>query len=588
MAVTQRGGHSPFSDPRLIILLALVAIWGAGALGVAVATPGQDAAGWPMGVATGKVHWSIGATVVAVLVLAALVAVIIFLRRLFKDDLKPYRIAAREMGHPKRLKHITEKAATATGKKLTPTLAATRAISGVLLGYTMVGNKPVYLDWESTMLVIAGPRMGKTTAVALPAIVTAPGAVITTSNKPDIYDDTVDFRRTKGAIWCFDPQNVAGATNMWWNPLRRVHDMPSALKLTGWLSTGAGNSAEANQQNKYFQDEGEKLLAVLILAAALGGGDLKHVYDWLKDIQTSVPLDLLVGHGFPDPAADLRAIQTMDAKQRDGVIGFARQPVGLLTHNGFAQYVTPKYRVQFGTDDSGLVTKNAAPGLHETELTEFIPRNFPDSTETLYALSLEGIGSAAGLVTALTGEVLEEAVDVANDHGGRLPIPLLACLDEAANICKLGELPKQYSHFGSRGIIPITILQSPAQARNVWGPDGWEALKSSSAIRYYGGNVDDDNYLGELSNKVGEHDVTYSSRSSSSSGPSYSTNTQREKILEVSDLAALPKELAVIQSPGNRPILVKKDFIFKNKELQDELARAAQVDGQTERTAQTV
>lgn len=574
MAVKARGRHSPLTDPRIILLLIVAAVWLCGAAAAKMTTPVDNPLVWPLALFSGDISWSVLATVITVVLLGIIAAVVITLMVLTKDDLKDYKTAASSMPSAKKLSHVTEKDARKTGEKLTPALRSTSAVTGIKLGTTLIGNKPLFLDWESTMLVVAGPRMGKTTAVALPAIATAPGAVITTSNKPDIYDDTADYRATQGKIWCFDPQSVAGATNFWWNALNRVHDYPSAQKLTGWLSAGAGNSGDTNQGNKYFQDEGEKLLSILILAAALGGGDLKHVYDWLKDIDSETPVTLLRDAGFLDPAGDLQAIQSMETRQRDGVIGFARQPVALLTHDGYAQYVTPEYRVRFRTDETGLIVKDAVPGVHQKALAPFDPSSFANSTDTLYALSLEGIGSAAGLVTALTGEVLEDATAAAGDNGGRLETPLVAVLDEAANICKMAELPKQYSHFGSRGIIPMTILQSPDQARGVWGAEGWGALKSSSAIRYYGGNVDDDQYLGELSNKIGEHDVSYSSTSTGSSGSSYSRSVQREKIMEVSDLAALPKELAVIQSPGNRPILVKKDFIFNNQDLQKQMQDA--------------
>lgn len=567
MAVTNRGGYSVFTDWRVIILGGLAVVWLCGAIAATVTGLGDKALGWPSAVVARDGTWGLAATVLTVILLTLAVAAFIAVRRLLRDDLKSYKIAASSMTPAKKLQHVTEKDARKTGEKLTPDLRGKPAVTGIKLGRTLIGNKGLYLDWESTMLVVAGPRMGKTTAVALPAIVSAPGAVITTSNKPDIYDDTVAYRATQGGIWCFDPQNVAGATNLWWNPLRRVHDYPSAQKLTGWLSAGAGNSSDSNQGNKYFQDEGEKLLSILILAAARGGGDLKHVYDWLKDIESEIPVLLLREADFLDPAGDLRAIQSMETRQRDGVVGFARQPVALLTHDGYAQYATPEYRVHFSTDGTGMVTKQTVPGIHQKHLEPFDTSSFANTNDTLYALSLEGIGSAAGLVTALTGEVLEEAVTAAGGNGGRLEIPMIAVLDEAANICKMAELPQQYSHFGSRGIIPITILQSPAQARRVWGADGWEALKSSSAIRYYGGNVDDDSYLGELSNKIGEHEVAYSSTSTGSGGSSYQRSIQREKIMEVSDLAALPKELSVIQSPGNKPVLVRKDFIFNNKEL---------------------
>ena len=35
--------------------------------------------------------------------------------------------------------------------------------------------------------------------------------------------------------------------------------------------------------------------------------------------------------------------------------------------------------------------------------------------------------------------------------GGRLDPPLVVVLDEAANICRISDLPDLYSHLGSRG-----------------------------------------------------------------------------------------------------------------------------------------
>jgi hypothetical protein len=61
---------------------------------------------------------------------------------------------------------------------------------------------------------------------------------------------------------------------------------------------------------------------------------------------------------------------------------------------------------------------------------------FPDTTDTLYLLSKDGAGSASPLVAALTDQVLRAAVKTAETRGGRLDRPLLAVLDEAANICK--------------------------------------------------------------------------------------------------------------------------------------------------------
>ncbi|WP_374754618.1 TraM recognition domain-containing protein [Arthrobacter sp. AFG20] len=40
---------------------------------------------------------------------------------------------------------------------------------------------------------------------------------------------------------------------------------------------------------------------------------------------------------------------------------------------------------------------------------------------------------------------------------------MIGVLDEAANVCRWRELPNIYSHYGSRGIVLMTIPQSWSQ-----------------------------------------------------------------------------------------------------------------------------
>jgi TraM recognition site of TraD and TraG len=60
-------------------------------------------------------------------------------------------------------------------------------------------------------------------------------------------------------------------------------------------------------------------------------------------------------------------------------------------------------------------------------------------------------------------------------------------LDEAANICHIADLPDLYSHLGSRGITPVTILQSYEQGITVCGEHGMAAhvvpVKTAGRIR---------------------------------------------------------------------------------------------------------
>jgi type IV secretory pathway TraG/TraD family ATPase VirD4 len=202
------------------------------------------------------------------------------------------------------------------------------------------------------------PRAGKTTALAVPAILDAPGAVITTSNKADLWAATATLRaqRTSERVWVFDPQQIAYAKRTWWwNPLRDVITVEEAGRLAS---------------------------------------------HFVQEIR--------------------------DGNQRHG--------------NDF-------------WDDVGLDELNTA--------------TVATSRQTLYLLSKDGAGAAAPLVAALTDRVLREATQAAERAGGRLDPPLVVVLDEAANVCRIADLPDLYSHLGSRGIIPITILQSYKQGQRV-------------------------------------------------------------------------------------------------------------------------
>jgi len=128
-----------------------------------------------------------------------------------------------------------------------------------------------------------------------------------------------------------------------------------------------------------------------------------------------------------------------------------------------------------------------------------------------------------------------------------LPVPLVAILDEALNICRFPNLDSCYSHFGSRGIIIETILQNWAQGQEVWGDKGMEKLWSSANVKIYGGGVDDDRFLRRLSDLVGAHTHLTSSESLSGrrggtrNNVSVNVSNRERTILTIGELRELPQ-----------------------------------------------
>ncbi len=132
--------------------------------------------------------------------------------------------------------------------------------------------------------------------------------------------------------------------------------------------------------------------------------------------------------------------------------------------------------------------------------------------------------------------------------------PMLAILDEAANVCKISDLPDLYSHLGSRGIIPITILQSYRLGQKVWGDAGMDAMWSASTIMVIGSGIDDPDFADKLSRLIGDHDLE--TTSTSDSGKSTSVSRRQERILPADAIRALPKGTALCFATGMRAAML--------------------------------
>jgi hypothetical protein len=73
---------------------------------------------------------------------------------------------------------------------------------GILLGTLSPGRAEVRASWEDVIVAIMAPGSGKTTGLAIPAILAAPGPVLLTSNKAsnDAFTATFDARSQVGTV----------------------------------------------------------------------------------------------------------------------------------------------------------------------------------------------------------------------------------------------------------------------------------------------------------------------------------------------------------------------------------------------------
>jgi type IV secretory pathway TraG/TraD family ATPase VirD4 len=178
--------------------------------------------------------------------------------------------------------------------------------------------------------------------------------------------------------------------------------------------------------------------------------------------------------------------------------------------------------------------------------------------DKVHSLSKEGAGTAGPLVPALTAATLEAATDLADvSAGGRMRTPLVGILDDAANVCRWRDLPDLYSHFGSRGIPIMSVFQSWSQSVAVFGKEGMLKLFSASTVFVYLGGVRENDFLQHISQLIGTYDRETTSASMNKGVRSTSTSLKRENILEVAELADLPRGRTIMLSSGTRAALLR-------------------------------
>jgi type IV secretory pathway TraG/TraD family ATPase VirD4 len=428
-------------------------------------------------------------------------------------------------------------ATTAKARSLRSSLKDTRKPAphetGILLGNLAGTRHEVRMGYEDVAVAIMAPRSGKTTCLAVPAILNAPGPVLLTSNKAagDAYTATVGARATVGRTWTMDPQQIAHARReLWWNPMADATTLEGAGRLAGHFLAA---SVDASQHGDFWSKAASNVLSQLFLAAANDNRPITDVMAWLAFPADRTPLDVLRDHRFGPVAAQLKGTVEGPPETRDGIYETARQYAACLLNSDIAAWVTP-----------------------QAGIAEFDPAEFVGSRDTLYLLSKDGGGGASALIAACADSVMRTATTAAERAGGRLDPPMLAILDEAANVCKISDLPDLYSHLGSRGIIPITILQSYRQGQKVWGDAGMDAMWSAATVKVIGSGIDDPDFADKLSRLIGDHDVETTSTSTSDSGKSTSVSMRQERILPPDAIRSLAKGSALLFATGLRAAML--------------------------------
>jgi type IV secretion system protein VirD4 len=384
---------------------------------------------------------------------------------------------------------------------------------------------------QSAVLVLAGPRAGKTSNVVIPALIAHPGAAVATSTKPEVLAATAAARRHLGEAWFFDLQGREipdGCRALHWSPVQHAADWQQA-QLVAEAMTGA-----ADVDADHWHERAAALIACCLHAAALSGQGTRQLAGWVLRHDVDAPLAELA----PDSiAADVLAgIKHTADRERSGIFSTAAR-------------VLRAYR--------------SPVALAASEHPSFDPDAFVASRDTVYiAAAAHEQQLLAPLVVGLLTEIRQAAYRRAWAHGPASP-PVLLMLDEAANIAPLPDLPAMLSEAGGQGLQAVVVLQDMSQARRRWPRDA-DGMLSLFGARVILSGIADTQTLEQLSLIAGDWDrpVQTVSRQQSGAGllagllgggaqptrtsTGESWTTRRERVLPAGEIAQLPRGRALV------------------------------------------
>lgn len=400
-------------------------------------------------------------------------------------------------------------------------------------------GRGVWVCVEDSMLVVGPPRSGKGLHVVIPAVLDAPGAVVTTSTRPDNLTVTLTARATRGPVAVFDPQQLAPgvAAGLRWSPVRGCELPQTAMIRARGLAAGTG-MARGVDGGDFWQGQTESVLRALLHAAALDGRGAGDLYRWSLDPVAAADAVAVLGREATaapgwDDALDQAA--RADPRTRDSIWLGVRQALSSLADPRVLDAVSPRHGESFD------------------------PEAFLAERGTLYLLGTSsGAGAAAALVSAFIEDMVETTRRLAaHSPGARLDPPLLLALDEIGNLAPLPSLPALMSEGGGTGITTLTVLQSLAQARDRWGEQAANTIWDAAIVKLVLGGGSNARDLADLSQLIGERDEATDSVSRDANGArSTSTSIRRVPIMDTSQLRTLPFGVGVLLLRSAAPFVL--------------------------------
>ena len=382
---------------------------------------------------------------------------------------------------------------------------------------------------RSQSVTVVGPtQSGKTTGLAIPAILGWEGPVVAASVKTDLARDTLDWRRRCGRVWCFDPGRTTGLPPSEWSPLTAARTWAGARRVAADL-TEVTQGATTTADGEFWYATAAKLLAPLLFAAASGGRTMVDVVRWVDTQEVAEVAELLDAAGAAQALQAARATWQRDDRQRSSV------------------YTTAETILEPFAEPDAPPIDGVGGRCFASQVDQIDPAELLQGSHTLYLCApAHDQRRLRGLFVALVKQVLDAAFSRSSRQGAALDPPLLVVLDEAANIAPLAELDGLAATCAGHGVQLLTIWQDLAQVTARYGDRAATVVNNHRAKVFLSG-TSDPGTLDRASHLVGDEELLVPSMSRDSTGHRTTTTAPvQRRLLPPDALRRLPTGTGVL------------------------------------------
>jgi type IV secretion system protein VirD4 len=368
---------------------------------------------------------------------------------------------------------------------------------------------PIHLPDEDHLLVLGPTGSGKSSGLAIPAILEWPGAVVVTDPKGELVRATLAARRRMGQAAVFAPLMSPSDS---WNPVGSIHSSEDALRTAGLMM------GRPPDKEPFWHDLALQLLQGLLVEAAVTG---MNTGDLLAILQ-AVPAEDLPGE-LTHPLAQRLAQGATSGGDRTAM-GVVATLVAKL-----APYATE--RVAEITSRSTFEAAGLAGGELKSIYCVVTPHDAP---------------LLRGLVSALLAACWRAI------YASPPRIPVLFVLDEFAQLTLLPELPALVQLGRSQGVRMMLMGQDLSSISGTYGPDTATALWANCRTKLLLGGISELDLLEKTSRLAGM--TTLHRRQADQADEPVSAHP----LLTPDDIRRLPDHHALLLRGSGHPAVIKQ------------------------------